>query len=170
MEHQPGHPRRPDHSAVERRPPQLLFLWSVGCIDCVSGGFRKSPMTPFRGQAETAGHFLQPTARAIGQRVISVSPSNDGAQPRANDSMAVLGHPTSFPVQRYARRTSSKGGLMTYPRNHVDCGTTARLVGNHSPRNASGDYVALSKAAGLSLGRNGDADHAAVPVDHRSAA
>lgn len=28
-------------------------------------------MTPFSGQAVNAGHFLQPTTRAMGQRVIS---------------------------------------------------------------------------------------------------
>ncbi len=29
-------------------------------------------MTPFRGQTENAGHFMQPTARAIGHSVISL--------------------------------------------------------------------------------------------------
>ncbi len=29
-------------------------------------------MTPFKGQAENAGHFLQPTTKAIGHRVIAL--------------------------------------------------------------------------------------------------
>jgi hypothetical protein len=29
-------------------------------------------MTPFKGQTEKAGHFLQPTTRAIGHRVIAL--------------------------------------------------------------------------------------------------
>ena len=38
-----------------------------------SSGFLKSPITPFKGQTENAGHFLQPTAIAIGQSVIWTS-------------------------------------------------------------------------------------------------
>jgi hypothetical protein len=29
-------------------------------------------MTPFKGQAENAGHFLQPTTKAIGHKVIAL--------------------------------------------------------------------------------------------------
>ena len=31
-------------------------------------------MTPFKGQTENAGHFLQPTAKAIGHNVMSLLP------------------------------------------------------------------------------------------------
>ena len=31
-------------------------------------------MTPFRGQTENAGHFLQPTTIAIGHKIISLLP------------------------------------------------------------------------------------------------
>ena len=52
---------------------------------------------------------------------------------------------------------------------HVDEPST-RLVSNHPPCNASGDRVALSKAAVLGPARNGDADDTAVPIDHGPAA
>ena len=85
------------YSAVEQCPPRLFFALSVGCFVCVSAGFRSSPMTPFSGQTGKSRQFLQPTARAIGQRVISASPSNDAVQPHADDSAVLI----ILPVPRY---------------------------------------------------------------------
>ena len=46
--------------------------WGFGDAG-LSVSFSWSPMTVFRGQKEKAGHFLQPTARATGQRVMLCS-------------------------------------------------------------------------------------------------
>ena len=51
------------------RPPLDRGFGGAG----LSVSFGWSPMTVLRGQNEKAGHFLQPTARATGQRVILCS-------------------------------------------------------------------------------------------------
>jgi hypothetical protein len=54
----------------------LAFAFGAGVLTDFDGGmsaaFGTSPRTVVRGQILKAGHFSQPTARAMGQRVISL--------------------------------------------------------------------------------------------------
>jgi len=65
-------------------------LWPP--LDCgfgdagLSVSFSWSPMTVFRGQNEKAGHFLQPTARATGQRVMLCSWCRNSLHPEGSGS------------------------------------------------------------------------------------
>ena len=87
------------------RPGTYVFLLPAALAllfnSTASDAFGMSPMTDFRGQRENAGHFLQPTAIAIGQSVMAFPYSCETAcetakQGNSETGTAKQGHP-QFP-------------------------------------------------------------------------
>jgi hypothetical protein len=65
-------------------------------------------MTPFKGQTENAGHFLQPTARAIGHNVIWFLPFSVLGCGRSYAGLilpVVVAIRTRFPGRQNSRNT-----------------------------------------------------------------
>ncbi|WP_175498207.1 hypothetical protein [Dokdonella immobilis] len=61
--------RMPAHAPSQRLLRRAVFFVAGRRAGCLTA-FGTSPMTLFTGHTEKIGHFLQPTARAIGQSVI----------------------------------------------------------------------------------------------------
>jgi len=57
-------------AAAERGFAAVLLLGFASGAGAGAGAGGASPISPLAGQILKAGHFLQPTARAIGQRVM----------------------------------------------------------------------------------------------------
>lgn len=61
--------------AAERGFAPVVALVFTSGVGAGAGGM--SPISPLAGQILKAGHFLQPTARAIGQRVMGIPVDRD---------------------------------------------------------------------------------------------